>query len=80
MVSRALLWLGSGSDPKAILLPVNGRSRWSRPILGWFRPFPTVFDDGAAPGAQLMRIGMMTYRKGSFVFRTPGLSSSINSK
>ena len=32
------------------------------------------------PENQLMRIGMITYRKGSLLFTTPGESSSISSK
>ncbi len=34
----------------------------------------------ACRSSQLILIGMITYRKGSLLFRTPGESSSISSK
>ena len=58
------------------------RARWPPPAFADRRLSAGGLQTLLTPATadQLIRIGMITYRKGSLLFRTPGESSSISSK
>lgn len=76
VLSKRCTLLGAPARPRAgkrYLLAHKGRARGTN--------CQQVHRRLARPaGAQLVRIGMITYRNGPLILSTPGLSSSVSSK